>query len=96
MEAQAEGLRIVAGPDGAPQAAEPELSVEEQLAAYRRRRDRALAATDWTQMPDALTAAKRKLWADHRQALRDLPALVEQALASGKEPPSFPEPPKHG
>lgn len=34
-------------------------------------RDRELAATDWTQLPDA--PCDREAWAEYRQALRDLP-----------------------
>lgn len=93
MEAQAGGLRIVAGKGGRPEAIEPEVTVEGQLAAIRRRRDAALRQTDWTQMPDALTAAKRELWAEHRQALRDLPGIVEKALKTKKRVPDFPTPP---
>ncbi|MEO6359895.1 MAG: phage tail assembly chaperone [Sphingomicrobium sp.] len=81
--------------DGRPAAVERDVPVEEQLAAVRRRRNRALASTDWTQQPDALTAAKRKLWADHRRALRDLPAMLEKAVKAGSPVASveFPKPP---
>jgi hypothetical protein len=76
-------------------AVDRERPVEELLAEVRLRRDQALAASDYTQLPDALTAAKRKLWAEHRQALRELPAAVEKAVRAGKAPDSvpFPEPP---
>lgn len=38
-------------------------------------RNKLLAQSDWTQMPDnALSAEKRAEWAAYRQALRDLPA----------------------
>jgi hypothetical protein len=74
-------------------AVDPTPDIEEQIAAIRRRRDRELRATDWTQVPDALVAAKRELWAEHRQALRDLPAIVEEALKAKKPMPAFPEPP---
>ena len=48
--------------------------VESALRNLRIERDRQLAASDWTQIPDApLTAAERRLWQAHRQALRDLP-----------------------
>lgn len=90
----ANGKVLASDDDGQPVAVDPQLSVEEQLEAIRRQRDKALKATDWTQMPDAMSAAKRKLWADHRQALRDLPALVEKALKAGKRPPEFPLPPE--
>lgn len=77
-----------------PVVAEPPVNIDEQLEGFRRQRDQALASTDWTQLPDALTTAKRKLWAEHRKALRDLPTMVEKALAAGKDPPPFPNPPK--
>lgn len=38
----------------------------------RNHRDRLLAASDWTQLPDA--PVDRQAWADYRQALRDFPA----------------------
>ena len=41
-------------------------------ARFRANRDRLLAATDWTQMPDVPQATKDK-WASYRQALRDVP-----------------------
>jgi len=51
----------------------------------RERRNAALAASDWTQMPDApLTEKQRAAWAAYRQKLRDLPA--------GKSP-ELPAPP---
>jgi len=44
------------------------------LAALRVKRDAALGACDWTQMPDCpLTDAEKAAWATYRQALRDLP-----------------------
>lgn len=76
-------------------AVDRERSLDDQLAEIRAKRDLMLSSTDWTQMPDALTAAKRKLWADHRKALRELPGLVDKAVKAGKSPDSvsFPEPP---
>lgn len=48
----------------------------ETLARLRVERDRLLAASDWTQLPDApLTSAQREAWAEYRAALRDLPEL---------------------
>ena len=45
----------------------------EQLAAQARaERDRLLAASDWTQLPD-VHEATRAAWAEYRQALRDVP-----------------------
>ena len=45
---------------------------EELAAAIRAERDRRIAATDWTQLPD-VPEETRQLWADYRQALRDVP-----------------------
>lgn len=83
MAAQADGKTWRPGADGLPEIAERVRSAEEVLAAARSQRDRELAATDWTQLPDALTAAKRKLWAAHRKALRELPAHIEEAMGNG-------------
>jgi hypothetical protein len=93
MEELSDGKVLSADKKGRPIAVDPDISIEEQLALIRRRRDRELKRTDWTQQPDALAAAKRELWAEHRQALRDLPALVEKALKAKKPVPEFPEPP---
>jgi hypothetical protein len=38
----------------------------------RHHRDRLLADSDWTQLPDA--TCDRQAWATYRQALRDFPA----------------------
>lgn len=47
---------------------------ETQLDAIRAERNRRIAASDWTQLPDAaLTAEQKAAWASYRQALRDLP-----------------------
>ena len=47
----------------------------DEAAAIRGERDRLLATSDWTQLPDApLTAKQRHAWRDYRQALRDAPA----------------------
>ena len=44
------------------------------LGAMRAERDARLAASDWTQLPDApLDEARKAAWAAHRQALRDHP-----------------------
>lgn len=87
--------KVVDVVDDRPAAVEREVPLDEQLAAIRLRRNNALAKTDWTQQPDALTEAKRKLWAEHRQALRDLPALLDKAVKAGKSVQSvkFPKPP---
>ena len=73
LQAQASGQEIVPGPDGpvaqtpAPQPVTPD--------GVRRKRDALLAASDWTQLPDApLTDGQRSAWRAYRQALRALPA----------------------
>lgn len=43
----------------------------------RKRRDRLLAESDWTQMPDA--PVDKAAWAAYRQALRDLPKNTDPA-----------------
>ena len=57
----------------------------------RPERNRHLAASDWTQVPDSpLTTEQKQAWATYRQALRDLPA----ALAEVADPVPWPaEPP---
>ena len=42
---------------------------------FRNERNALLAASDWTQTPDAPVDAKA--WAKYRQELRDLPATIE-------------------
>lgn len=84
MAELAKGRILLVDDDGQPRAADRIATVEEQLAVIRKRQRAELASTDWTQLPDALTAAKRKAWAAHRQLLRDLPDLVEKAIADGK------------
>lgn len=52
----------------------PQPSPEATAAAARASRNALLAASDWTQMPDApLSAPQRAAWATYRQALRDWP-----------------------
>jgi len=46
-------------------------SQESVIASTRQRRDKLLAATDWTQVADAPVDAAA--WATYRQALRDVP-----------------------
>ena len=61
------------------------------LAALRWERDRRLAASDWTQMPDApLDDDQRAAWRAYRQALRDLTATEDPAE------PLWPVPPNQG
>jgi len=60
------------------------------LLTMRRQRDRLLAASDWTQMPDSpLTDEQRAAWATYRQALRDAPANWTPAPTwDAPEPPN--------
>tara|TARA_Y100000114_G_C11629906_1_gene263908 strand:- start:44 stop:469 length:426 start_codon:yes stop_codon:yes gene_type:complete len=52
-----------------------ELVNAEPMRLLRVERNRLLAETDWTQLPNApLTDAKKKEWETYRQALRDLPS----------------------
>jgi len=62
-------------PDAATlDAAWPAVRDARAWAQVRAERDRLLAASDWTQMPDApLTAEVKQAWADYRQTLRDIP-----------------------
>lgn len=52
---------------------------ERALVEMRAERDRRLAASDWTQLPDAAATLDPNVaadWAGYRQELRDLPATV--------------------
>lgn len=83
MRLQAEGHEIVANDAGFPIAIARERSAEEYVAAVRKLRDRALVASDWTELPSnaaRLSAAKKQAWADHRRRLRDLPATLEKVV----------------
>ena len=75
LAGQASGQVIVPDTDGSPVLADPPGPTDAQLAAqYRVRRDALLAASDWTQLPDApLSEEARLVWATYRQALRDVP-----------------------
>ena len=56
-----------------PSPLDPETVPDEYLVErMRRHRDRLLAESDWTQLPDA--PVDRNAWATYRQALRDFPA----------------------
>ena len=82
MAAQSEGRLIKAGNGGAPVVIErPGLTPEQALAALRAERNRLLAESDYTQIPDApLSKAKREEWRAYRQALRDLSMTVADPL----------------
>lgn len=59
----------------------------------RNKRDRLLAACDWTQLSDA-PSAKKTEWATYRQALRDLPETITDPRLPVEWPkdPDFVEP----
>ena len=71
MDAQRAGKAIVVR-GGKPVAIDPVASVEERIAAQRRQRDRLLAASDWTQLPDTLAddPLLKASWAAYRASLR--------------------------
>lgn len=53
-------------------------SVREQWVWLREQRDKKLAASDWTQLPNIpLAPEKRAEWETYRQALRDLPTNTQ-------------------
>ena len=55
-------------------AAWPQVESDRKWGAVRAERDRLLAASDWSQMPDnALDAPTIAAWAAYRQELRDIP-----------------------
>lgn len=90
MDAQAGGLCIVPGEDGAPIAAEqPAPSAELAMQLLRDKRARLLRQSDFTQMPDApLSDEQREAWRVYRQALRDLPEQFADNPASAVWPQS--------
>ena len=49
--------------------------------ALRAERDRRLAASDWTMMPDVTPPGGTASWQSYRQALRDLPETVVDPAA---------------
>lgn len=64
----------------------PEATNEQKWEQIKLWRNNELVLTDWTQLPDA--PVDKQLWADYRQALRDLPEQGGQA-----EEAVFPEKP---
>ena len=50
----------------------PVPTAEDHMIVIRAERDRRIAETDWTQLPDVSDAIKSK-WQGYRQALRDVP-----------------------
>jgi len=69
-----DGTKIVVLP-------EPDLrTVSESYTQLRIKRNQKLAASDWSQFPDSpLDSTKKTEWATYRQALRDLPANVNDS-----------------
>lgn len=53
----------------------PDATNDQKLEQIRLWRNRELAATDWTQIDDA--PVNKAAWATYRQALRDLPANID-------------------
>jgi hypothetical protein len=62
------------------------VDTEAAMRALRDTRDQLLAASDWSQLPDA--PCDRAAWAEYRQALRDLPETTDPLN------PKFPDKPR--
>lgn len=84
IAAASSGSMIAADDNGDPIAVPlPPPDTAELLRQMRTQRDRLLAASDFTQVPDSpLTAAKREEWRLYRQALRDLPETTPDPAAA--------------
>ena len=81
---QARGMMIVAGAGGAPQTQERPIDRAHVIAGIRRRRNAALRASDWTELPKArLSTSEKAQWKTYRDALFDFPALATKALDAG-------------
>ncbi|WP_446652112.1 phage tail assembly chaperone [Blastomonas sp.] len=75
MAEVAKGRLIIANPNtGKPIAVDHLCTTDEQVEARRRKRDRLLAESDWTQLADTLAddPSLKARWTDYRQQLRDL------------------------
>lgn len=57
----------------------PDFRVRSMTAEFKAKRNRLLANTDWTQLPDVPEQIKTR-WASYRQALRDLPLQSNNPL----------------
>lgn len=58
---------------------------EQVMAGIRIIRNDKLAESDWTQMPGALSDTAKAEWDTYRQALRDLPSTINDAIAWNRE-----------
>lgn len=92
VENEYKGISIASGEDVPTfdecEAAWEKIKRDVLMRPIRTERDRLLAESDWTQVPDAPVDAKA--WAKYRQALRDLPATIKDPTAEV----AWPEPPK--
>lgn len=57
----------------------PVPTAEDDMFVIRSERDRRIAETDWTQLPD-VPEATRTMWQTYRQALRDVPQNYTNVL----------------
>ena len=82
LKAQSEGKEIKADSKGKPIAVDrPKPTQEQILERVRKKRDRLLAASDWTQMPDVSLPTKTKeAWTSYRQELRDITETFKDDL----------------
>lgn len=89
LAAQSSGKLIAADRRGRPVAVNPPGPTAAQLwDGLRRHRNALLAASDWSQLPDA-PPALQAAWRPYRQALRDLPASTRApAKVVWPEPPA--------
>lgn len=71
----------VRGADGKPyKKPQRTPSTEELIAAIRVKRNKILAESDWTQLPDApLSIEQKQVWKTYRQQLRDFPSTCDAA-----------------
>ena len=58
----------------------PQVELDMAMETLRAKRNKALADSDWTQLPDVgFNAAERNAWMIYRQALRDITNNIETA-----------------
>lgn len=86
VDAQAEGMQIVIRGDSV-KAVDPVMDPDIRKATLKIERGQKLAASDWTQLPDApLDADTKQAWADYRQTLRDHVFDANAALPEAPAP----------